>query len=397
MSINKINATLEMFHGGNARRILTALIFYFLFAAHLHPAPALAEDGHFCEITGVVSLNSVQDVVRYDSHTYDLFVLNVPEPGVLILEVADLAQNATVPVIDGIGSDCTAFAANTTVSTTRSAPRRVVKVEEPGEYFFRVGTSHVGRGVYRLAAGFAAGRDLPIKNVAGEDPCSLTAGSAGKLAMKEIDELDPEILTLTDDVPGLCLRLVSYKRSRTKEIDELDPEILTVSIAEPGVLEINGDVLRSVRPGRYFLLRMAEHGFLSPREIRARFYPICGAGQLDDHGDSFACATRVRLGTLAAARLDSEDFDTFSFRVSKYSEVAIETDGDVDTHGRLFDENGTLLGADDDSGRNANFRLAMTLVPGRYFLRVEGIDASQGPFILTTASSDARPRNIQAP
>ena len=72
---------------------------------------------------------------------------------------------------------------------------------------------------------------------------------------------------------------------------------------------------------------------------------------------------------------ESGDKDYFSFILDAPYEVVLQTTGDTDTIGTLFDEEGNELAFNDDAGDdNFNFRLAGTLEPGTYFILVEGYD-----------------------
>lgn len=387
MSITRISLSHGMTRLAGVPRILAVCL---ILAIHL-PGRAAGQDVLSCEISGVVSVNNVEDVYRDEPTSYEIFLLNVSEVGVLILEVSDLGRSTTLPVIDAISRDCGRAAVVGTL-TRRSAARRVVKVEEPGTWYFRVGTrrprNDVRPGVYRLRVGFAEGRDLPVETI--DHPCFPAATPPAEPGVKEVDEWDPEILTLTGNTPQDC-RTLGRLKPATKEVDEWDPEILTLTIEEPGILELAGrgrQVLATVRKGRYFLNRMKVLGE-DPQDLHAMFYPVCGLGKADDHGDSFACATAVRLGARLAAQIEPGDFDIFSFQMDAYGTVAFATGGAVDTFGQLFDDNGVRLAADDDGGGRANFRIVRSLLPGRYFLRVEGVGAAAGRTVLTVAEPGA--------
>jgi hypothetical protein len=72
---------------------------------------------------------------------------------------------------------------------------------------------------------------------------------------------------------------------------------------------------------------------------------------------------------------ESGDKDYFSFILDAPYEVVLQTTGDTDTIGTLFDEEGNELAFNDDAGDdNFNFRLAGSLEPGTYFILVEGYD-----------------------
>jgi hypothetical protein len=111
----------------------------------------------------------------------------------------------------------------------------------------------------------------------------------------------------------------------------------------------------------------------------------CRLGEVDDHGDMFACATAIHLGPAVAGEIRNgwgDDEDVFTFRLGELGTVEIATTGETDTFGSLYDESGQRLAADDDGGNAANFRMAKTLVPGWYFVRVEGRHRDEGAYRL---------------
>ncbi len=104
---------------------------------------------------------------------------------------------------------------------------------------------------------------------------------------------------------------------------------------------------------------------------------LCRTGDVDDHGDSFACATAFygdATGELGNGWGD--DADLFRFRLLDYRTLVIASEGDADTYGELYDRNGQRLAGSGDGGEGENFRLVRTLGPGVYFVRVEGRDST---------------------
>ena len=112
---------------------------------------------------------------------------------------------------------------------------------------------------------------------------------------------------------------------------------------------------------------------------------MCRSGEVDDHGDTFACATTLDLGhpVFGEVRNDwGDDADIFAFMLSELRTVEIATSGRIDIFGGLYDRSGQRLAADDDGGSGDRFRLVKTLVPGWYFVRVEGRHSSEGDYRL---------------
>lgn len=131
------------------------------------------------------------------------------------------------------------------------------------------------------------------------------------------------------------------------------------------------------------------------RSLHSKLHELCRSGEVDDHGDSFTCATwlspgRDMVGEIGNGWGDDDDF--FQFRLgdadaTKLWTVEIETIGDLDTFGGLYDRDGQRLEVGDEGGNGANFRIARTLDPGIYFVRVGGRDGSEGSYRLRVEAS----------
>jgi hypothetical protein len=128
------------------------------------------------------------------------------------------------------------------------------------------------------------------------------------------------------------------------------------------------------------------------RSLAARIHELCSSGEVDDHGDSFPCATLTSPGRQAAGEIGNgwgDDGDVFLFVVAgpEPRTVEIETAGGVDTFGVLYDRSGQRLAASAGGGRGENFRLVRTLAPGAYFVRVEGRHGAEGLYSLRVAAA----------
>ena len=107
-----------------------------------------------------------------------------------------------------------------------------------------------------------------------------------------------------------------------------------------------------------------------------------GAQTGDDHGNTFASATPLALGSSIAGRIDpGDDVDVFRLDLTGRSgntDVWIYSTGELDTVGGLFDINSrTPFLLNDDSfisGRLLNFHLRATLAPGTYYVGVFSFD-----------------------
>ena len=117
---------------------------------------------------------------------------------------------------------------------------------------------------------------------------------------------------------------------------------------------------------------------------------ITGVGSVtaqttDDHGNSLSDATNLWLGSSIAGRIDpGNDRDVFKLDLSGESgntRVWIYTTGNLDTLGGLYDSNGALIVADDDTTAgdrivDTNFDIPGTLAPGVYYVEVFSADGT---------------------
>jgi len=136
----------------------------------------------------------------------------------------------------------------------------------------------------------------------------------------------------------------------------------------------------------------ADPGVPAPPDQQVLFYEgACGPTppeEADDHADSTACATAFDLA--AGRRLAGEignrwhdDSDLFRFVLDAPATIDVTTRGHTDTFGVLHDRSGQRLTANDDGGEGRNFRIVRTLLPGRYFVRVEGAGGAEGAYELS--------------
>ena len=81
--------------------------------------------------------------------------------------------------------------------------------------------------------------------------------------------------------------------------------------------------------------------------LRFKLAELCREGEVDDHGDTFTCATPLHLNKEAVGEIangwgDDEDF--FRFRLREPRTVEIQSGGFADTVGELYDRYGNRLG-----------------------------------------------------
>ena len=115
-----------------------------------------------------------------------------------------------------------------------------------------------------------------------------------------------------------------------------------------------------------------------PRQARIVFsqgdaewiHEINQAGNPDVQGNTLETASLLDLENPVTTSLDIPgDLDFFRIEVESESHLVLETTGETDTLGTLFDSSGTLL-VQNNNGNGLNFRITSRVSPGTYYLRV---------------------------
>ena len=114
---------------------------------------------------------------------------------------------------------------------------------------------------------------------------------------------------------------------------------------------------------------------------------VAAAQTADDHGDTFATATPLSLGSSMAGRIDhGDDHDVFEIDLSGASgptDVWAYATGEDDTVGGLYDSNRALLSFSDDSfiaGSLRNFSVRSSVPPGIYYVVVASYAGEPGDY-----------------
>ena len=106
--------------------------------------------------------------------------------------------------------------------------------------------------------------------------------------------------------------------------------------------------------------------------IIAILYASLSPGHADDHGDSFATATEISVGTVTTGTMDLPgDLDYFQFTISQTGVYVIYSRNSIDIKANLYDSSYSRITGDDHGGEVDNFRIERTLNPGTYFLQVK--------------------------
>lgn len=279
------------------------------------------------------------DLQGFGGEGTETFQIYVPSPGVLMLNVALPGFQSAQPKLGFLGRHC-AIAKVEEVGWAvleRTVSSLLVDIESPGNYFFRVAAQDPSTRMegYRLQSRFVGDEDGIVEKIEEweEDPDLLQTPTCE--AIEEWEE-DPDLLQAPP---------------RKTTMEERDEPGLFVSLLLKG---------------------------------------LCRLGEVDDHGDAFGCASLLIPGESVAGEVRNDwgdDADVFTFTLTAQRTIRLESIRPTDTLARLYDRQGHRLAADDDGGGGESFRIVKTLGPGRYFLRVEGSRAAEGPYRLAFETS----------
>jgi parallel beta-helix repeat protein len=101
-----------------------------------------------------------------------------------------------------------------------------------------------------------------------------------------------------------------------------------------------------------------------------------------DDGNTMATATQININEEYAASINpSGDMDWFKFTTTTGGVYIIQSFGNTDTWGELYNSSGKQLSSNDDSGTNNNFLMRVNLEAGKtYYIYVDG--ASKGDYTI---------------
>ena len=111
-----------------------------------------------------------------------------------------------------------------------------------------------------------------------------------------------------------------------------------------------------------------------------------------DGADTAATAEALALDVVGAGSIAPPgDVDFWRVEVPSRGRLVAETSGATDTVGTLEDAAGRRLSRSDDDGEGTNFRIARTVSPGVYFVRVRGYGRTVGAYTLRVSHTPAAP------
>ena len=123
-----------------------------------------------------------------------------------------------------------------------------------------------------------------------------------------------------------------------------------------------------------------------PTEIKPE--PIEIINVKDDYGNSIKTAEPISIDQSIDGYIGLEDIDFFMITVERNIILEIQTQGDLDTFGNIYYENGDSFNSDDDNGDGKNFMFSQDLEPGTYYISVKDFYPERvGKYTLVTKST----------
>lgn len=194
--------------------------------------------------------------------------------------------------------------------------------------------------------------------------------------------------------PGILL-IDSEDASLEGSLEPTGWMVRSSGTAEVVHTDADGKILAALWPGDYHLRIERGEASVQPLLLRFKFFDPCspaeGSGEEQILAAPDLCARPLAPGETAVGELANapgRQSGLFALVLTAWQTVEIETAGNTDTVGELYDRHGHRLAVDDDGGRGVNFRIVRTLSPGRYFVRVKGHRAAEGSYVLSVQRID---------
>ena len=246
---------------------------------------------------------------------------------------------------------------------------------DAGVYYVAVASYQTDIGPYKLHAELKT--DLgdstsTAVDLALDTPQTGIIGPAGDIDYFKLD------LSSTADI-------VIYTSGGLDTVGELrDGNYVIIAADDDGDISggsRNFSVWSMLEAGTYYVKVAGYDGATGPYQLHAEAVS-------DPPGDTATTAVVAlesnRVGVLNPRSDGGDDADWFKLDLTSEAsstDVIIQTDGPVDTVGRLLDSDGAELADNDDGGPGRNFLIGASLTPGVYYVEVAGYhDGATGPY-----------------
>ena len=327
-------------------------------------------------VTGNLEKSSDQDyfsiqVSRDDLSNADLLILTATTTGETdTVGTLYNSEGTQLDTDDNSGEDM-----NFSIST---------RVISPGTYYIKV--EGMGTGAYSLSVTSMVGDH-------GNTRASATQATPGTAISGNIDpgtDEDYFSVQVTPMNDRTILRAVTS--GTTDTVGYLyDSGGNQLATDDNGGAGMNFDVSTQVVTSGTYYIRVVSEGSATGR------YRLTVTSTSSEYGNTIASATPVTSGTPVLGGIErSDDQDYFSIQVSRadladtdFLMLTAATTGTTDTVGTLYNNEGTPLTTDDNSGTDMNFSVSTRVVsPGTYYISVEGMATGRYALTVTAAVGD---------
>ena len=323
------------------------------------------EHGDTRERATAVGLDSTTPGVLEQPGDMDYFRVDVPRAGRLIVE--------TIGATDTFGvfqsAQGRSIAENDDAGTGNNF--RIVRDVASGTYYVAVrGASRSETGAYTLRVGFTAGETSTDHGNTRIQATLVGSNSNTPSGLERAGDVDYFQIDVTET--GRMTVETTGTTDTVGYLQGAQGQYLTGN--DNAGAETNFRIVRDVTPGTYYVAVVGGDGRTATGSytFSVRFTAGSG-GSSTDHGNSRSLATRVGLNTQTRGALErTGDVDYFRVEVVRAGRLTVDTSGGTDTFGYLGGASGDWLAQNDDSGTEANFRIARDVTPGTYYVAVIG-------------------------
>ena len=346
-----------------------------------------------CDLAVPIGAN---DITRAFAGSRDeaLWVIHVPEPGLVNVDVSVPASVRSEAVVRFVKPDCALAASPKATVIEQSATHRILTVSSAGDLYFRVSARNPKDVLekFRIWTDFVPSHIVPNPNKGGEDEDETEIGGGfappptGQNPNKGGEDEDE-----TEIGGGFAPSPIILEHNRGGE-DEDETEIGGGFAPSPIVLEHNrgGEDEDETEIGGGFTSDIPDHY----RPLISTFEQLCSNSLVDDHGDSFACSTSLQQDQELRAELRrvwEDDEDVFYFVVRRSGQavqpIEISADSRIALSGTLYDASGQRLTISETDTTFGGFQIRRLLNPGFYYLRVQSVNGAEGDYTLRLARS----------
>ena len=291
----------------------------------------------------------------------------------------------------------------------------------------------VGAGVYiyRLSGGgvTVSRRMVLVDGQAGIPAVGTAAQGTVWSAVEDSGEADGPVYGLTISGQGLVPYVNPAFRVGIDEADIVIEEhggIVRMKLAAGGILgDVNNDGQVDLFDALYVLLYSEDSYIALPNHVDISLGDVNGDGTVDlgdaliliqysedpsnpalppgvgegdDYGDTLSEATQVALGSSTEGSLLAGDVDYFRVTVSSLGTLVAYTTGGTDTYGSIWDDSGSVLAENDESGERSNFLVFTSVDAGTYYIEVRGYSSSTtGNYTLHVAAGGPSDLVVESP